>query len=50
MGSEERLQHGIRELFTPGLRAALMVGAGLAVFQQLVGINSVIYYAPLSFN
>lgn len=48
--SEERLQRGIRELFTPRLRGALMVGVGLAVFQQLVGINTVIYYAPTIFQ
>jgi MFS transporter, SP family, galactose:H+ symporter len=48
--SQERLHGGIRELFTPRLRAALMVGAGLAVFQQLVGINTVIYYAPTIFQ
>src|SRR6266705_1457268 len=32
--SEERQQAGIRELFIPGLRVALIVGVGLAVFQQ----------------
>jgi SP family galactose:H+ symporter-like MFS transporter len=30
----------------PMLRMALFVGIGLAVFQQLTGINTVIYYAP----
>jgi sugar porter (SP) family MFS transporter len=48
--SEARQQMGIRELLTPRLRAALMVGVGLAVFQQLVGINTVIYYAPTIFQ
>jgi sugar porter (SP) family MFS transporter len=28
------------------LRPALLVAVGLAVFQQLVGINTIIYYAP----
>ena len=48
--SEERQQAGIRELFIPGLRVALIVGVGLAVFQQFVGINTVIYYAPTIFQ
>lgn len=40
----------IRELLRPGLRSALIVGVGLAIFQQLVGINTVIYYAPTIFR
>jgi SP family arabinose:H+ symporter-like MFS transporter len=35
-----------RDLFKPGLRKALMVGVVLAVFQQITGINAIIYYAP----
>jgi SP family galactose:H+ symporter-like MFS transporter len=34
------------ELFSPTIRPALIVGVGLAVFQQITGINTVIYYAP----
>lgn len=37
---------GLRELFKPGLRTALMVAIGLSVFGQLTGINAVIYYGP----
>jgi MFS transporter, SP family, galactose:H+ symporter len=41
-------QHGrLSDLFAPSLRPALIVGIGLAVFQQVTGINTVIYYAPL---
>ena len=31
---------------TPLIRAALTVGVGLAILQQVTGINTVIYYAP----
>ena len=34
----------------PGLRPALLVGVGLAVFQQVTGINTIIYYAPQIFQ
>lgn len=34
------------ELFRPALRPAMIVGVGLAIAQQLTGINTVIYYAP----
>jgi sugar porter (SP) family MFS transporter len=46
----EQRRGGVRELFQPGLRTALMIGIGLAIFQQLVGINTVIYYAPIIFQ
>ena len=35
------------DLFTRSIRPALVVGIGLAIFQQITGINTVIYYAPL---
>jgi len=37
----------LSDLFEPSLRPALVVGIGLAIFQQIVGINTVIYYAPV---
>jgi MFS transporter, SP family, galactose:H+ symporter len=38
------------ELLMPGLRPALLVGVGLAVLQQVTGINTIIYYAPQIFQ
>jgi len=35
-----------RDLRRPAIKAALLVGIGLAVLQQITGINTVIYYAP----
>jgi MFS transporter, SP family, arabinose:H+ symporter len=40
----------LRELLQPGLRKALSIGIFLAVFQQITGINAVIYYAPRFFE
>jgi MFS transporter, SP family, galactose:H+ symporter len=33
------------DVFAPAWRRPLMVGVGLAVFQQITGINAIIYYA-----
>jgi SP family arabinose:H+ symporter-like MFS transporter len=35
-----------RELLQPGVRIALLVAVGLALFQQFVGVSPLIYYAP----
>ena len=35
-----------RELLRPGVRRLVGVGVLLAIFQQITGINTVIYYAP----
>jgi sugar porter (SP) family MFS transporter len=45
-GSIEAQPGGWRDLLQPAVRAALLVGVGLAVLQQVTGINTVIYYAP----
>ena len=53
----EDIQAGLRQrsgtwadLFSPRVRPALVVGLGLAVLQQVSGINTVIYYAPTIFQ
>jgi SP family galactose:H+ symporter-like MFS transporter len=44
---KEAEEHGNwRDLLSPALRPALIVGIGLAILQQITGINTVIYYAP----
>jgi sugar porter (SP) family MFS transporter len=42
----QQAQVGYKELLEPWIRPALIIGIGLAVFQQITGINTVIYYAP----
>jgi sugar porter (SP) family MFS transporter len=36
----------LRDLVAPKIRPMLVVGIGLAFFQQFVGVNTVIYYSP----
>jgi len=39
-------QEGFGILLKPGFRVAVLVGVGLAIFQQITGINTIIYYSP----
>jgi SP family galactose:H+ symporter-like MFS transporter len=39
-----------RELLRPGMRGALIAGVGLAIFQQFVGPNTVLFYTPTIFG
>jgi sugar porter (SP) family MFS transporter len=40
------LRGHVSDLLLPAVRPALMIGIGLAIFQQVTGINTIIYYAP----
>ncbi len=40
----------VKELFSSGLRIALIVGVVLALFSQITGINAIIYFAPEIFK
>jgi sugar porter (SP) family MFS transporter len=50
----QRVQAGslaqARELFGKRMRLILIIAVGLAIFQQVSGINSVLYYAPMIFE
>ncbi len=39
-----------RELFNPDVQRPFLIGIGIAVFQSITGINTVIYYAPQIFQ
>lgn len=41
---------GFRDLVQPRFRKPLLVGIGLAVFQQVTGVNTIVYYAPTIFQ
>jgi SP family galactose:H+ symporter-like MFS transporter len=41
---------GIAGLFQHSVRMPLIVGLGLAIFQQITGINTVMYYSPTIFK
>lgn len=41
---------GWKELFGKAVRPALITGLGVAIFQQVIGSNSVIFYAPTIFT
>jgi sugar porter (SP) family MFS transporter len=47
-----RREGRLRDLLGTPVRSMLIVGMALAIFQQIVGINTIIYYAPtiLSFS
>jgi MFS family permease len=41
---------GWHKLFSPAVRLPFLIGIGVAVFQSITGINTVIYYAPQIFQ
>jgi len=49
-GTLNEEQGTIKDLFSTGLRIAMLVGIVLAIFSQITGINAIIYYAPEIFK
>ncbi len=39
-----------RELFSPAMRLVMTIGISVAILQQITGINSVFFYAPMIFE
>jgi len=50
IANENRRLSSAKELLSPRLRRPLIIGIGLAMFQQITGINTVIYFAPTIFQ
>lgn len=40
----------LREVFSKKMKVVLIIGFGMAFFQQITGINAIFYYAPLIFE
>ena len=40
----------LAEIFKPALKLVLIIGTGVAILQQITGINSVFFYAPMIFE
>lgn len=49
-GSPQSERQPLRELFSPSMRLVITIGVSIAILQQITGINSVFFYAPLIFE
>ena len=51
LDTEAHLEKGsLKELFLPAMRLVLTIGIVIAILQQITGINSVFFYAPMIFE
>lgn len=51
LAAEDAAQRGsLRELLSPAMRLVMTIGVSVAVLQQITGINSVFFYAPMIFE
>ena len=47
---KDKAKVSVKELFKPALRLVITIGLVVAVLQQITGINSVFFYAPMIFE
>lgn len=47
--SSKPTARGFRSLLSPRIRLIMLIGCGLAFFQQITGINAIFYYLPTIF-
>jgi sugar porter (SP) family MFS transporter len=51
ISAESHQQRGsIRQLFQPAMKLVMTIGISVAILQQITGINSVFFYAPMIFE
>jgi SP family arabinose:H+ symporter-like MFS transporter len=48
--NQQKTKVPLKEVFKPALRLVLLIGIVMAVLQQITGINSVFFYAPMIFE
>lgn len=48
--SDKKEKASFRELLNPALKLVLLIGVVIAITQQITGINSVFFYAPMIFE
>jgi SP family arabinose:H+ symporter-like MFS transporter len=48
--SPQKEKASLKELFKPSMKLVLLIGIVIAVTQQITGINSVFFYAPMIFE
>jgi sugar porter (SP) family MFS transporter len=46
----QAVRRPLRDLFGPSMRLVLTIGVSVAILQQITGINSVFFYAPMIFE
>ena len=46
----KKVKASLKDVFNPALRTVLIIGVVLAILQQITGINSVFFYAPMIFE